>query len=157
MLNNPEMLRSMMQTYPGIREVRERGWGLGQSVFVCGGGGASPRRVTTVAASHTAYSKLTHPPPSAQLTERNPEIAQMLNNPELLRESMRIMANPVRRGTGTNRHQRVHEPGTAGTAAALADCAADPPAQRPAPARVLTSAFCRYTHAHALGHTHALE
>jgi hypothetical protein len=30
-----------------------------------------------------------------QLTERNPEFAQLLNNPELMRESMRIMSNPV--------------------------------------------------------------
>jgi hypothetical protein len=39
-----------------------------------------------------------------QLTERNPEFAQLLNNPEILRESMRVMSNPVR--AGGQRHGR---------------------------------------------------
>jgi ubiquilin len=29
------------------------------------------------------------------LTERNPEFAQVLNNPQLLRETMRVMSNPA--------------------------------------------------------------
>jgi hypothetical protein len=30
--------------------------------------------------------------------ESNPEVAAMLNNPQVLRESMQIMSNPVRWG-----------------------------------------------------------
>ena len=30
-----------------------------------------------------------------QLLERNPEFAQVINNPQLLRESMQLAANPV--------------------------------------------------------------
>ena len=33
--------------------------------------------------------------PYLQVLERNPEFNQMLNNPEVLRESMRLAANPV--------------------------------------------------------------
>ena len=29
------------------------------------------------------------------MSERNPEFAQLLNNPEMLRESVRVMSNPV--------------------------------------------------------------
>ena len=46
-------------------------------------------------------SSLNHPTthgPAPQLIERNPELAQLLNNPEMLRESMRVMSNPVRAG-----------------------------------------------------------
>jgi hypothetical protein len=30
-----------------------------------------------------------------QLMDRDPQMAQMLNNPELLRESLQVMSNPV--------------------------------------------------------------
>lgn len=32
---------------------------------------------------------------SLQVLDRNPEFGQMLNNPDMLRESMRLAANPV--------------------------------------------------------------
>lgn len=31
-----------------------------------------------------------------QMMERNPDFAQLLNNPQLLRESLQVAANPVR-------------------------------------------------------------
>ena len=40
-----------------------------------------------------------------QVLERNPEFNQMLNNPEVLRESMRLAANPVSLRSSTGQAQ----------------------------------------------------
>ena len=65
------------------------------------GGGAWWCSALWVAGRHAAGVKLqdfpAHNPLFLQLTERNPELAHLLNNPELLRESMRLMSNPVSR------------------------------------------------------------
>lgn len=125
LLNNPETLRNMLQMNPGIREVCLcitraglcfRGWMRHCSTSSCCT--MTPCLLWTPTSSVHAYvgaCALVHacipstlvncsvsclcmaaaPAPWLQLMDRDPQMAQMLNNPELLRESFNMMANPV--------------------------------------------------------------
>lgn len=101
MLNNPEVMRSMIQAHPGLRQVRGAARAAGACAWscqlVCSSGVTAcavgpchmPARVPHVISARTVFRP-------SQLMDTHPELAHMLNNPELLRESLRVMANPVR-------------------------------------------------------------
>lgn len=114
MLSNPEVMRNIIQAHPGLRQVRRGahapagGTGQGSRAFRkdCArkpylplARASRPRRARkqgTQAASQVPNWFAPFPPRSRpQLMDSHPELAHMLNNPEMLRESLRVMANPV--------------------------------------------------------------
>ena len=74
-MNNPDSMRSMLQSMPAVSQVC---W-------------------------HALLSRLTDSvqqeltPCLLQLMDRNPEFAQLINNPQLLQDAMAASANPVSR------------------------------------------------------------
>ena len=78
-LQDPEVLRSMLNANPAIRQVRAQRFDL------CTTSGRS---------SVTALANATSSACCLQLMNSNPEMAHILNNPQLLRESLNLAANP---------------------------------------------------------------
>jgi hypothetical protein len=74
-LDNPELIRSLIQANPGIRQVYNEQHALFKMIQGCPG-------VLTVTVG-------------AQLMDSNPDFAQILNNPQMLRESLQVASNPV--------------------------------------------------------------
>jgi hypothetical protein len=98
LLNNPDMMRNMLQMNPAVREVRwaaqcmHKAW-LITVCSCCGRGGAR----APAPGDSTQLVHLRRPTPPPQLMDRDPMIAQLMNNPALVRETLNIMSNPVRR------------------------------------------------------------
>ena len=100
MLNDPEMLRNMVQSTPGMSEVTAMRTPLHIGfisaccmmpclIWAC---------LCAPAARPGKFGCRSHSDVHAfRVMDRNPEFRQMLSNPEVLRESMRLAANPVRR------------------------------------------------------------
>lgn len=87
MMNNPELLRSIFQSNPQIQQVRAETPPPQTHTHRWPGSLPEARGTRTLADRRTALP---------QLMNTNPEVASMLNNPELLRESLRMASNPVR-------------------------------------------------------------
>lgn len=79
-MNDPEMLRNMFSSNPAIQQVNKCFWGGPDSALHV------PAR--QVYQQLCALSCL-------QLMDRNPEFAQVLNNPQQLQEAMQAATNPV--------------------------------------------------------------
>ncbi len=54
------------------------------------------RAVHTILTGTSVRPEMPAPARSEQMMERNPDFAQLLNNPQLLRESLQVASNPVR-------------------------------------------------------------
>ena len=83
MMSDPELMRSMLSQNPAISQVGH---------FCCPG----QRGAGCPAPSCSPVWTKKIPGECAQMMERNPDFAQVLNNPQLLRESMQLASNPVR-------------------------------------------------------------
>jgi len=80
MMDNPELLRTVLQSNPGIQQVDS-------ACCIC----YSWHRCMQLVCSLEARCGWL-----PQVMAANPDFAQMLNNPEMLRESLRLATNPVR-------------------------------------------------------------
>ena len=79
MLDNPELMRTVLQANPGIQQVNPR-------AMHCHGRHCHMQLVCSCGACCARLP---------QVMAANPDFAQMLNNPEMLRESLRLATNPV--------------------------------------------------------------
>jgi ubiquilin len=80
-LQNPQVMQNMMANNPSIRQARLLPAPL-----------PAPPARSRGAPRGPALTRAR----GAQLMEANPEFAQVLNNPQVLRESLQMAANPVR-------------------------------------------------------------
>lgn len=102
MMENPDLIRTVLQAHPGVREVNTT---LAQNQLCCAVVGMvlvlMPHCMSCVAVhplmydQHDQHAECPCCAGFLQLMERSPELAQVLNNPDMLRESMRLMSNPV--------------------------------------------------------------
>ena len=85
MMNDPELMRNMLAQNPMVSQVRNF-----SNLFIhywC---------KLDICAVQLPVLTLMHTAVFLQIMERNPEFAQILNDPQLLRESMQLATNPVR-------------------------------------------------------------
>ena len=94
MLADPELMRSILSQNPAISQVGALSQDtlfaacIALSLVALQLAGWDPYQVLALPATRTMKC-------TWQMMERNPDFAQMLNNPQLLRESMQLAANPV--------------------------------------------------------------
>ena len=86
-LNNPEVMRNMLESNPQVRAVN-LAWVAVAVRAKC----AVPIFFHALKGDEYVVDGALL---CCQLLDRNPELSQALNNPALLRESMQIMSNPV--------------------------------------------------------------